>query len=166
MLARDVPLAAAARSRGLGNTPTGARVYLAGRGWRLLAAPPAHPRGAAALATNSGGAASFLPDVSGDWTLADGDGRELRLRTAHYDETPLDCGRAGCHADIAPPPKPTVAGPPPDDPHPAQPTTAPMLAAVGPGGQQPPLAAVRAAAAAHRPARHRAGRSCWRSWRC
>ena len=78
----------------------GARVYLAGSGWRLLAAPPGHGAGAAALDTRAA-TASFLPDVAGDWTLADAGGRALHLRSARYDETPLDCGRAGCHADVA-----------------------------------------------------------------
>jgi predicted CXXCH cytochrome family protein len=45
--------------------------------------------------------ASLQPDASGEWYLLDGDGRQLILRSARYDETPLDCGRAGCHAAIA-----------------------------------------------------------------
>ena len=56
------------------------------------------PRTAPRRSTTAGGVASLLPDVAGDWRLADGGGRTLALRTARYDETPLDCGRSGCHA--------------------------------------------------------------------
>ena len=41
-----------------------------------------------------------MPDVAGDWRLVDGAGRALTLRAGRYDETPLDCGRSGCHAAI------------------------------------------------------------------
>ena len=93
----DVRVAAAGRSRGLPNTPVGVRVYLGGQGWRITA----HPEDSRASLITAGGIASLLPDVTGDWRLADGDGRTLALRTGRYDETPLDCGRAGCHAAIA-----------------------------------------------------------------
>jgi hypothetical protein len=89
----EVRLAAAARSRGLPNVPVGARVHLGGAGWRLDAAPPG-----SAVREVSGG---FVPDVSGGWRLADGGGRALLLRSGRYDETPLDCGRSGCHAAIS-----------------------------------------------------------------
>jgi len=95
-LARDVRVAAAERSRGLPNTPVGVRVHLGGQGWHLTARPA---NSSAALAT-AGGVASLLPDVAGDWRLADGAGRALALRAARYDETPLDCGRSGCHPAI------------------------------------------------------------------
>jgi hypothetical protein len=94
---RRVVVAAAARSRGLPNTPIGARVYLGGGGWRL----GARPDGSGAGLESDGGAASLLPDVPGDFELSDGAGRALTLRAGRYDETPLDCGRAGCHAAIA-----------------------------------------------------------------
>ena len=96
-LRAEVRVAAASRSRGLPNTPVGARIHLGGDGWHVLA----RPAGSTAVLDAAFSAASLLPDVAGDWRLADGDGRTLALRTARYDETPLDCGRAGCHADIA-----------------------------------------------------------------
>ena len=92
----DVRVAAADRSRGLPNTPVGVRVYLGGSGWRITA----RPNDSHATLDTPGGDASLLPDVSGDWRLADGGGRKLALRTGRYDETPLDCGRAGCHPAI------------------------------------------------------------------
>ena len=72
-------------------------IYLGGEGWRLTA----RPAGSHAVpGAPAGGLTSFVPDVSGDWRLADAAGRTLALRAARYDETPLDCGRAGCHAAI------------------------------------------------------------------
>jgi hypothetical protein len=91
-----VTVAAAARSRGLPNVPAGARVYLGGAGWRLVGGPPGHH-----AADPTGVPASFLPDRDGEWALADGTGRALRLRSGRYDETPLDCGRSGCHPAVS-----------------------------------------------------------------
>ena len=97
-LRAEARVAAASRSRGLPNTPVGARVHLGGDGWNITARPVGST---ATLDTAAPGAASLLPDVAGDWRLADRSGYTLALRSARYDETPLDCGRAGCHADIA-----------------------------------------------------------------
>ena len=108
VLARPGPTTAAARSRarsasppptdraGCPNTPVGVRVYLGGDGWHVTA----RPAGSGAALDTTGGVASLLPDVAGDWRLADGGGRTLALRSGRYDETPLDCGRAGCHPAI------------------------------------------------------------------
>ena len=93
----ETRVAAAMRSRGLPNTPVGARIHLGGSGWHITA----RPASSRAALDGPTGAASLVPDVAGDWRLADGDGHTLALRTARYDETPLDCGRAGCHADVA-----------------------------------------------------------------
>jgi hypothetical protein len=95
-LMRDARVAAAHRSRGLPNTPVGVRVHLGGQGWHITT----RPAGSTAALTGGRGFASLLPDVAGDWKLADGDGRPLALRAGRYDETPLDCGRAGCHPAI------------------------------------------------------------------
>ncbi|HXU04212.1 MAG TPA: hypothetical protein VN903_24800 [Polyangia bacterium] len=92
----DARVAAADRSRGLPNTPVGVRVYLGGAGWHVTA----RPADSHATLDVGDGATSLLPDVSGDWRLADGGGRALALRAGRYDETPLDCGRAGCHPAI------------------------------------------------------------------
>ena len=97
----EVHVAAAARARGLPNTPLGARVYLGGAGWHVEAHPPASAaKIETTMTSTSGGVASFLPDVPGDFRIVDGAGRGLTLRAARYDETPLDCGRAECHAAI------------------------------------------------------------------
>ena len=90
-------VAAAPRARGLPNTAVGTRVYLGGTGWRI----EARPAGAAAALEPQAGVASLVPDVAGDWRLADGAGHALTLRAGRYDETPLDCGRSGCHAALA-----------------------------------------------------------------
>jgi hypothetical protein len=95
-LEREARVAAADRSRGLPNTPVGVRVFLGGQGWHVTA----RPAGSIAALT-TGRVPSLLPDVAGDWKLTDGAGRSLALRTGRYDETPLDCGRSGCHAAIA-----------------------------------------------------------------
>ena len=95
-LRREVPLAAAPRARGLPNTAIGARLYLGGEGWHLISGPP----GSVATLQLPPGPANLLPDLSGDYRLADARGRELVLRAARYDETPLDCGRSGCHTAI------------------------------------------------------------------
>jgi hypothetical protein len=95
-LRREARVAAAHRSRGLPNTPVGVRVYLGGRGWHVTA----RPAGSTAALETTSGVASLLPDIAGDWRLADGGGRPLALRTGRYDATPLDCGRSGCHPAI------------------------------------------------------------------
>ncbi len=92
----QIQIAAAPRSRGLPNTPVSARVYLGGTGWHVVG----RPGSSGAEIANTDGVTSFLPDVSGDFHLRDGGGRNLALRAARYDETPLDCGRSGCHQAI------------------------------------------------------------------
>jgi hypothetical protein len=93
----ELTVAAAARARGLPNTPLGARIYLGGTGWHV----EGRPAGAAAGLEAASGATSLAPDVAGDWRLADGAGRALTLRAGRYDETPLDCGRAECHRAVS-----------------------------------------------------------------
>jgi hypothetical protein len=88
---------AAARARGLPNVPLGAAQYLGGAGWRL----EARPGGSTAALVSASGATSLTPDVAGDYRLVDGAGRALALRAGRYDSTPLDCGRSGCHVDLA-----------------------------------------------------------------
>jgi hypothetical protein len=95
-LRREVRVAAAARSRGLPNTPVGEHLHLGGTGWRLLS----RPRASGAALEPVGELVRLLPDVAGDYQLADGAGRELVVRAARYDETLLDCGRSGCHPAV------------------------------------------------------------------
>jgi hypothetical protein len=44
--------------------------------------------------------ASFAPDVRGAFVLEDAEGHALRISAGKYDETPLDCGKSGCHGKI------------------------------------------------------------------
>jgi hypothetical protein len=92
-----ITLAAAARSRGLPNVPVDQRLYLGGTGWRVKDAPP----GAHGAVEVRDGIGTLRPDARGIWQLVDGEGRLLRLQAGRYVETPLDCGRAGCHLEIA-----------------------------------------------------------------
>jgi hypothetical protein len=92
-----IVVAAAARSRGLPNVPVDQRIYLGGSGWHVREAPP----GAGTTLQEHDGMASFRPAFRGIWQLIDGEGHALRIQAGRYVETPLDCGRATCHAEIA-----------------------------------------------------------------
>lgn len=92
-----ITVAAAVRSRGLPNVPVEQRLYLGGKGWRVKEAPP----DGRATVQERNGIGSFCPDARGIWLLMDGEGRALRIQAGRYVETPLDCGRAGCHEGIA-----------------------------------------------------------------
>jgi hypothetical protein len=94
---KRVEITAAARSRGLPNVPVHQRIYLGAGRWRVTDAPP----GDAASIEQVNGVSTFAPDRSGSWTLADDANRSLHLQAGRYDETPLDCGRVGCHQDLA-----------------------------------------------------------------
>ena len=94
---RSIRVAAAARSRGLPNVPIGQRIYLGGAGWRVTAGPAS----AVATVRDVGGVSTFTPDQEGVFTLSDAAERILRVQAGRYDETPLDCGRGGCHGDIS-----------------------------------------------------------------
>lgn len=94
---RMIRVSAAARARGLPNVALGTRLYLGGRDFHVVLAP----NGAKASVEMSGGHATLAPDARGKWTLADADGRLLRLVAGKYDETPLDCGRSDCHAALS-----------------------------------------------------------------
>ena len=92
-----IVVAAAVRSRGLPNVPVDQRLYLGGSGWRINDAPS----GASTNLDEHEGIASLRPNLRGTWQLVDGEGHALRIQAGRYVETPLDCGRAGCHAEIA-----------------------------------------------------------------
>jgi hypothetical protein len=97
LVERELRFAAADRSRGLPNTPVGARIHLGGDGWRL----EERPTDSRAQLARDGALAALTPDVPGDWRLVDGAGRVLTLRGGRYADTPLDCGRSGCHQAIS-----------------------------------------------------------------
>ncbi len=94
---RTVEVHAAARATGLPSLAVGQRVTLGGSGWHLVDPPP----GQRAILGNAGDHAEFLPLGPGRWVLEDGAGRRLRLSALRHDASPLDCGRAGCHAEAA-----------------------------------------------------------------
>jgi hypothetical protein len=94
---KRVEITSAARSRGLPNVPVHQRIYLGGGRWHVTESPP----GDAAPVEDESGVSTFVPDREGTWTLADEANRTIRLQAGRYDETPLDCGREGCHRDLA-----------------------------------------------------------------
>jgi hypothetical protein len=94
---RRLHLSAASRARGLSNVAIDAGILLAGAPWVVAHAPP----GANAETQPCGDLSRLIPDVPGDWVLRDAAGRSIAIRAGRYDETPLDCGRAQCHAAIA-----------------------------------------------------------------
>jgi hypothetical protein len=93
---RTVHVSAAARSRGLPNVAVGTRMYLHGHGWHVTDAPSSVS--ASLVATDR--YAAFTPGARGAFVLEDGSGRSLRITAGKYDETPLDCGKSGCHMDV------------------------------------------------------------------
>ena len=93
---QGVLIAAAAVARGLTTVPVGARLYLGGEGWRVDRAAD----GGHATLEEHDGLTGLLPNVPGVWRLRDGKGRVLDLIAGRYEDVPLDCSRAGCHAEM------------------------------------------------------------------
>lgn len=94
---QTLSISAVARSSGLPNVGLMHPVLLSGGGWQLLEKPI---ESAAALRSGAG-FSELVPDAPGTYRLGDGSRQELLLRSGRYDQTPLDCGRTDCHADIA-----------------------------------------------------------------
>jgi hypothetical protein len=92
-----VEVSAANRSRGLPNVALGTELLLAQKGWRVLEGPAE----ARAIPRPRGSFSGFAPDRHGRWLLEDSQQQKLSIHAARYDHTPLDCGRADCHAAIA-----------------------------------------------------------------
>lgn len=89
-------LSALSRSRGLPNVPVTASVLLGGSGWQFI-----EPALDTASALQSYEGYSLLrPASDARWLLRDPDGAELSLRSAAYDQVPLDCTRAACHENL------------------------------------------------------------------
>jgi hypothetical protein len=93
---RTVTVSAAPRSRGLPNVALGERTLLGGKGFRIVARPPASQ----AEPSPFGSLTSIVPDARGLFELASGE-THVRLLVGSYDSVPLDCGRAECHAAAA-----------------------------------------------------------------
>ena len=96
-LERGLGVSALSRASGLGDVGLSHRVLLGGEGWRLLDKPP---ESAAAL-RRVGPLFELWPDRPGSYALVDAAGHTLALHSGRYDQTPLDCGRSGCHGEIA-----------------------------------------------------------------
>jgi hypothetical protein len=90
---RRLEVAALARSSGLPSVAVGHGVLLSGRGFRLEKKPEGSQSELRAL----GGLTELVPDVRGDFALADESGKTLVIQSGRYDEMPLDCGRSDCH---------------------------------------------------------------------
>ncbi|HEX6277767.1 MAG TPA: multiheme c-type cytochrome [Polyangiaceae bacterium] len=91
---RTLEIRALARSSGLPSIAVGHGVLLAGEGFRFEKKPPDSRAELRAVQ----GKVELVPDVPGDYALADAAGRPLVVRSGRYDEMPLDCGRSDCHA--------------------------------------------------------------------
>ncbi len=89
-------LSSLARSRGLPNVPLDASVLLGGDTWHFSSTPPE----ARARLSSGPGYSLFRPNVAGRWLLEDASGRRVSLLSARYEQVPLDCARAGCHAAL------------------------------------------------------------------
>jgi hypothetical protein len=96
-LERGLGVSAVARASGLGDVGLSHPVLLGGEGWRLLGKPPQ----SAATLRSVGQLFELWPDQPGGYELADAAGHTLSLHSGRYDQTPLDCGRSGCHDEIA-----------------------------------------------------------------
>ena len=94
---RTLTITSIARATGLSSLAVSQRVMLGGAGWHVEHAP----RGGRAQVEDAGGTAVFAPDVAGRWILADAAGTRMGVQALTHDRTPLDCGRADCHATIA-----------------------------------------------------------------
>jgi hypothetical protein len=90
-------VSAVARSSGLSDVALSHPLLLAGDGWTLLDKPPA----SRASLRSVGKLFELRPDETGRYRLSDASGRTLSVHSGRYDQMPLDCGRAGCHAEIA-----------------------------------------------------------------
>ncbi len=94
---RRLGIAAVARSSGLSDVGLTHPLLLAGDGWSLLEKPPE----SIATLRQVGKLVELWPDQAGRYRLSDSAGHALSIHSGRYDQMPLDCGRAGCHAEIA-----------------------------------------------------------------
>ncbi len=88
---------ATSRASGLGNVAVTHPVLLRGDELRLSEVPD----GSRADLRAVGSLFELVPDVTGRFVVEDGRGRRTVIESGAYDQTPLDCGRAGCHGTIA-----------------------------------------------------------------
>jgi len=94
---RALGISAVARSGGLADVGFAHPVLLGGSAWSLLEQHPIRKRRCGAWASCS----SYCPMCRASTRLSDARGAELTLHSGRYDQLPLDCGRAACHAELA-----------------------------------------------------------------
>jgi hypothetical protein len=94
---RSVEIAATTRASGLANVALEHRVLLRGDGLRLAT----RPEGSRAELRRAGALFELVPDVPGRFVLEGASPRRTVVESGRYDETPLDCGRADCHRELA-----------------------------------------------------------------
>lgn len=96
-IGQKLGVSAVARASGLPNVGLNHPVLLSGTGLRLTD----KPQGSRAELREVGEMRELTPDLSGHYRVRDDAGRQLSLRSGRFDETPLDCGRSECHAEIS-----------------------------------------------------------------
>ena len=94
---RQLGISPVARSSGLSDVGQAHPVLLSGAGWSLRDKPPESRAALRAV----GDLFELLPDQIGQYRLRDAQGRDVSIHSGRYDQMPLDCGRSGCHAQIA-----------------------------------------------------------------
>ncbi len=94
---RRLGISAVARSSGLSDVGFAHPVLVSGAGWTLRDKPPE----SLAVLRPVGALFELLPDRIGRYRLSDALGKQLSIQSGRYDQMPLDCGRSGCHAEIA-----------------------------------------------------------------
>lgn len=94
---RQLTVTSIARATGLSSVAVSQRLMLGGDGWRVMRAPP----GAPTQIERQSEVDTFVPAAPGTYVLADETGTPLELRALTHDSTPMDCGRAECHASIS-----------------------------------------------------------------
>jgi hypothetical protein len=94
---RPLGVSAVSRSSGLADIGFAHPLLLGGGTWSLLEQPP---ESKAALRP-VGELFELLPDLPGQYRVGNAQGKQLQLNSGRYDQMPLDCGRSGCHTEIA-----------------------------------------------------------------
>ncbi len=96
-LVQQLGVAATARASGLPNVALSHPVLVAGQKLALKT----KPEGSQAKLRAVDALSELVPDVAGNYTLSDASGHEIKLKSARYDSTALDCGRSDCHRAIS-----------------------------------------------------------------
>ncbi len=93
-LRERVVITSIARATGLSSVATDQTVMLGAAGWKV----DKRPRDSEARIVGARGVDTFRADRAGAYRLTRDDGQALELRALTHERTPMDCGRAECHA--------------------------------------------------------------------